>query len=341
MCDQFQRMGKPTPKDEMPLQPQVALEPFDKWGMDFIGPIDSPSGQKKYIIVCNYYLTKWVETKAVKVATKEKVVEFLRENVFYKFGYPKELVTDQGAQFTSYLIENLLRQNKIKHRKSTTYHPRANGQVKVTNRALEDSFTKIVSRSRKYWVEGVVEAPWANNTTQKTTTGFTPYDLVYGKKVLLSIEFEYNTLRMEAKLDLDVTKSQQERLLQLNGLDEFRMQTLLNTEVIQVQRKVWHDKNIKDKVFQEGDWALLYDSKFKDFKRKMMTKWLGPYLIEKCHDNGVVQIKTINEEGIPFLVNGYRLKAYNRPMSMEEFISTISKEVNLIRSVLASRSPNS
>ena len=46
-------------------------------------------------------MTKWDETKAIKVATKEKVAEFLRENVFYKFGYPRELVTDQGNQFTS------------------------------------------------------------------------------------------------------------------------------------------------------------------------------------------------------------------------------------------------
>ena len=86
-------MGKHTPRDEMPLQPQVTLEPFDKWGMDFIGPINPPSGQKKYIIVCIDYLTKWDETKAVMVATEEKVIEFLRENVFYKCGYYRELVT--------------------------------------------------------------------------------------------------------------------------------------------------------------------------------------------------------------------------------------------------------
>jgi len=91
------------------LQPQVALELFDKWGMDFIRPIDPPSGQKNYIIVYNDYLTKWVETKAIKVKTKVKLVDFLREKVLYKFGYPRELVTDQGAQFTSHIIENLLR----------------------------------------------------------------------------------------------------------------------------------------------------------------------------------------------------------------------------------------
>ncbi len=87
-------MGKPTPKDEMLLQPQVNFGPFDKWGMDFIRPIDPPSKQKQYIIVCIDYLTKWVEAKAIKAATKEKVAKFLRENVFYKFGYPKESVTD-------------------------------------------------------------------------------------------------------------------------------------------------------------------------------------------------------------------------------------------------------
>jgi len=37
-------MGKPTPMDEMPLQPQVALEPFDKWGMYFVGLVDPPVG---------------------------------------------------------------------------------------------------------------------------------------------------------------------------------------------------------------------------------------------------------------------------------------------------------
>jgi len=45
-CDQCKRMGKPTPMDEMPLQPQLTFKPFDMWGMDFIGPIDPPSNHK-------------------------------------------------------------------------------------------------------------------------------------------------------------------------------------------------------------------------------------------------------------------------------------------------------
>lgn len=72
-----------------------------------------------------------------------------------------------------------------------------------------------------------------------------------------------------------------------------------------------------------------------------MTRRLNPYLIEKFHDNGVVKINTIDEEGIPLLVNGYILKAYKIPLSREDFISTISKEVNVLGSVSISSSPNS
>eukprot|EP00253_Pinus_taeda_P008407 PITA_08407 len=230
-------MGKPTQKDEMPLQLQVTLEPFEKWGMDFVGPINPSLRQRSYIIVCNDYLTKWAETKAIKAATEEKDFH-------------------------------------------TPYHPQENGQVEVTNRALEGILTKVVSNNRKDWADRLVEATWAYNTTWKTTTGFTPYELVYGKKALLSIEFEYNTLRMAAQLDLDLSHAQQERLLQLNGLDEHRMQALLHSELIQLQRKVWHDQHLHDKQFHPGDWALLYDSRFKDFKGKLRTRWLGPYVME-------------------------------------------------------------
>ncbi len=85
--------------------------------------------------------------------------------------------------------------------------------MEVTNRALEGILTKVISSNRKDWVDKLVEATWAYNTTWKTTTGFTLYELVYGKKALFSIEFEYNTLRMATQLDLDITRAQQERLL--------------------------------------------------------------------------------------------------------------------------------
>lgn len=66
-------MGKPNPRDEMPLQPQVTFKPFEKWGMDFVGPINPPLKQRSYIIVCTDYLIKWAETKEIKATIEEKV----------------------------------------------------------------------------------------------------------------------------------------------------------------------------------------------------------------------------------------------------------------------------
>ena len=84
--------------------------------------------------------------------------------------------------------------------------------------------------------------------------------------------------------------------------------------------KVWNENNIKEKNFQEGDQAFLYDSRFKYFKGKMMKIWFGTYTVEKFFDNGTIQIMTIDEEGIPLLVNGHKIKIYE-PLSREKFIN--------------------
>ena len=67
-CDVFQRMGKPYRRDEMPLMPQVTLQVFDKWVVDFIGPINPPAriSGEIYIINAIEYLTRWVEAAPMK-----------------------------------------------------------------------------------------------------------------------------------------------------------------------------------------------------------------------------------------------------------------------------------
>jgi hypothetical protein len=84
------------------------------------------------------------------------------------------------------------------------------------------------------------------------------------------VEFEIKMLRTTLEVGLDLSEAQKHRLEQLNELDEIHLVVVQNTAAIQQQRTKWHDKFIKKKVFQRGDWAFLYDSRFKDFKGKTL-----------------------------------------------------------------------
>eukprot|EP00253_Pinus_taeda_P032239 PITA_32239 len=191
-----------------------------------------------------------------------------------------EIVTDEGGKFTSRLLEKLMEEYKVKHIKSTPYHPQANGQVESTNKVIEGIITKIVHLHKRDWVERLLEALWTYKTTWRNTTGHSPYELIYGKEVLLPIEFQVKTFKMAVQLGMDLSKAQKHRMEQLNELDEIRQEAILRTDLVQHQKARWHDKYIKEKKFQEGEWALLFDSKFKDFQGEFQTHWLGPYEVE-------------------------------------------------------------
>lgn len=142
---------------------------------------------------------------ALTQAKEEKVASFLFNNIMQRFGAPRFLVSDQGPQFMSKMIKQFVDHYQIKHKKASSYHPQTSGQVEVTNRELENILKKIVASHKKDWADKLPEAVWAYNITWNSTTGFTPYELVYGKKPLLPIEFEIQTLKLAMKVGLNLT----------------------------------------------------------------------------------------------------------------------------------------
>ena len=58
-------MGHPIRSDEIPLQPQLVLETFEKWAIHFFGPFKPPH-KKFHIRFCKNYVMKWVEAEPCK-----------------------------------------------------------------------------------------------------------------------------------------------------------------------------------------------------------------------------------------------------------------------------------
>ena len=99
---------------------------------------------------------------------------------------------------------------------------------------------------------------WAYRTTVKTTTSFSPYQLVHGVESVLLVECEIPSLKLAIKI-LPDTSALEERLVHLEQLDEQRRDALVALEVNQRRVKVQYDKSICPRIFSEGDMVLLWD----------------------------------------------------------------------------------
>jgi hypothetical protein len=109
-CDTYQRVGKPSCRDELPLHPVSELQAFEKWVFDFIGPINplNKHSKARYIITAIYYLMRWVEEDVVQDCSTDTAARFHFENVITWFGCPRIMTSDQGSHLISSTITNLM-----------------------------------------------------------------------------------------------------------------------------------------------------------------------------------------------------------------------------------------
>jgi hypothetical protein len=85
----------------MPLAPQMTLQAFEKWAIDFMEPINPPRKRTgaSYIITATEYLTRWAEAREVKECSATTAVHFIFDDIITRFGCPKVLMSDQGSHF--------------------------------------------------------------------------------------------------------------------------------------------------------------------------------------------------------------------------------------------------
>ncbi|RVW15495.1 Transposon Ty3-I Gag-Pol polyprotein [Vitis vinifera] len=153
----------------------------------------SSSGHE-FILVAIDYFTKWVEAASYARLTSSGVASFIRSHIICRYGVPHELISDRGVHFRVE-VDTLVQRYNIRHHRSSAYRPQTNGAVEAANKNIKRILRRMVETSRD-WSEKLPFALWAYWTSFRTSTGATPYSLVYGMEAMLPVEIEMGSLRV-------------------------------------------------------------------------------------------------------------------------------------------------
>ena len=311
-CDACQKAG-PRKLVHEKHNPITAYGPFEKWGIDAIGPLPRTQSGREYIIMGVDYMTRWVEASATSRITAQEVGKFVFESICCRFGTPLEIISDRGPGFRADLVGELMERLKIKRRHSTPYYPQCNGLVEKVNGMICKIITKQVHMHPKHWDRKLNAALWAYRTSFRTSLGYTPFHLVYGQEALLPIEVELASLRVLAtSQEKNQDKKLEERILDLERLELDREAAVQHYSMQAEKRRKEFNKKLASKNIREGSLVLRYDNRFDNRKdAKLVLKWEGPFVVIKKYPNGSYKLGDMDGRVHKTRVNGWRLKLYH------------------------------
>ena len=181
--------------------PQTA---FSMWGMD-LTTIKKTADGYIHILVIVDYLTKWVEAFPLKCKEAKEVLKCFENEICYRYGFPKVLVTDNGTEFCNKQLDKFCLDNNISHRVTISYHPQSNGLVEVTNKAVKQGLRKLLHVNKELvnkltenenWTQNLGKVLFSLRTRIRKATTFSAFELVFGRNPRFAIDNDLSNKEM-------------------------------------------------------------------------------------------------------------------------------------------------
>ena len=150
---------------------------FEHIHVDVVGPLPPSQGYTHLFTIVDRY-TRWPEAIPVADTTTSTLCSALLHGWVAKFGVPRVMTSDRGAQFTSALWANMSETLGVQLNTTTAYHPESNGMVERMHRQLKESL-----KARLAGPDWHAQLPWTllgMRATWKQDLGASPAELVYG-----------------------------------------------------------------------------------------------------------------------------------------------------------------
>ena len=266
----------PSRRGRAPLQNVAAGYPMQIVAVDIVGPISPSTTGNTYILVASDYFTKWVEAYAIPNQEAVTVATKLVDEFFCRFSVPEQLHSDQGRQFESGVIQEVCRLLGIYKSRTTPYHPQSDGLVERFNRTLISMLATTVHNNPTDWELNLKKVCMAYNTSVHSSTGFSPFYLMFGRQAKLPIDIVYGSAPTEPELHHQYAKKLKQSLERAYSMARKHVGTAVE------RAKEAYNRKVHGASFEVGDLVWLNNPVVpRGVARKLHCPWSGPFKVVK------------------------------------------------------------
>ena len=252
-CDVCQKTKRNYGTQKAPLVNMPIENRFERWHMDFIGPIN-PSGTEgnKHILVLVDSFSRWCEAIPMKTQEATEVAHTLYREIITRYGAPKKLVSDRGQNFLSKVVQALSALFNIKRYHTSSYHPQTNSTCERLNSYIATQLKAYVAKNPSTWdkyIPGILMN--YRKTPAMQSTGFSPFFLLFGSEMNCPIDTELVPTNAWPKNVKEHIKKLQDTHSEAHEIAKSNIQNA------QKRNKTYYDRKTQEPNFKVGDTVLL------------------------------------------------------------------------------------